>query len=51
MGSSGGDATAIIDGVCLLLLEGMEWRSNFRDGFGRDKLLLFACGDGAVITY
>lgn len=39
-GSCGGDATAI-DGVCLLLLEGMEWGSDFRDEFGRDEVLLF----------
>lgn len=39
-GSWGGDVTAI-NGVCLLLLEGMEWGSDFRDGFGRDELLLF----------
>lgn len=39
-GSCGGDAAAI-SGVCLLLLEGMEWESDFRDGFGRDEVLLF----------
>lgn len=39
-GSCGGDGTAI-NGVCLLLLEGMEWGSDFRDGFGRDEVLLF----------
>lgn len=39
-GSCGGDAAAI-NGVCLLLLEGMEWESDFRDGFGRDEVLLF----------
>lgn len=40
MENCGEDATAI-DGVCLLLLEGMEWGSDFSDRFGRDELLLF----------
>lgn len=39
-GGNCGDATAI-NSVCLLLLEGMEWGSDFRDGFGRDEVLLF----------
>lgn len=37
---SHGDA-APIDGVFLLLLEGTGWGSDFRDGFGREELLLF----------
>lgn len=45
-------AAAAIDGVRLLLLEGMEWGSDFRDGFGREELLLSVpVVLGAVITY